>query len=64
MFHYYQTPAILEVARYLIQGNREFYTHKPSMDAPLQIRFLASEEYVKKMQARPFLKHIPITIKA
>lgn len=35
MFHYYQAPATLEVARYLIQGNREFYTHKSSMDAPL-----------------------------
>lgn len=64
MFHYYQAPAVIEVARYLIQGNREFYTHKTSFEAPLQIRFLASEEYVEKMKSRPFLKHIEITRKA
>lgn len=64
MFHYYQAPAVIEVARYLINGGRDFYTRKFSNDGPLMICFLAPEAYVEKMKARPFLKHIEIKIKA
>lgn len=64
MFHYYQAPATIEVAKYLINGKRQFYTRQFSQDGPLMICFLAPETYVEKMKARPFLKNIEIKIKA
>lgn len=64
MVHYYVAPATAEVVEYLRFGNREFFTRKESRDAPLMVRFLATEEYVSKMKARPFLKNVAIERKA
>lgn len=64
MTHYYVTDATPEVLTYLCRGMREFYTRKDSRAQNLSVCFLASEEYVAKMKARPFFKGIKINIKA
>lgn len=64
MIHYFSAPATAEVVEYLRFGGREFYTHKEGPDKELTVRFLATEEYVAKMQARPFLRNVNITRKA
>lgn len=64
MVHYFCAPATAEVVEYLRFGGREFYTHKEGPDRHLTVRFLATEEYVKKMRERPFLKNVEITRKA
>lgn len=64
MVHYFSAPATAEVVEYLRFGGREFYTHKEGPDKHLTVRFLATEEYVAKMRARPFLKNVEITRKA
>ena len=62
MCHYYVAPATAEAVEYLRKGGREFYTKKNLRTQELTVHFLASEEYVAKMQARPFLKNIQITL--
>lgn len=64
MCHYYQTPATVDVARYFINGKKNFYTIQDTIDGSLIFCFLATEAYVEKMKARPFLKNITITVKA
>lgn len=64
MIHYYVAPATREVVEYLRNGGREFYTHKEIRTQSLNVHFLASDEYIEKMKARPFLKNIPINRKA
>lgn len=64
MIHYYQAPATREVVEYLRNGNREFYTKKDRLNDTLTVRFLATEEYIAKMKARPFLQGVNITRKA
>lgn len=62
--HYYVAPATREVVEYLRNGSREFFTRKDYTNQTLTVRFLATEEYVKKMMARPFLKNVVIERKA
>lgn len=57
-------PAIKEVVMYLINGNRNFIATKDGFDKPLYIRFMATDEYIEKMKARPFLRNIDIVRKA
>lgn len=64
MTHYYVAPATKEAVEYLRNGGREFYTKKELRTDSLNVHFLASEEYVSKMKARPFLRNIQITRKA
>lgn len=64
MVHYYSAPATKEVVEYLRNGGREFYTRKDRLNQSLTVRFLATEEYVKKMMARPFLRNVVIERKA
>lgn len=64
MTHYYSAPATKEVVEYLRNGGREFYTKKDRLNQALTVRFLATEEYVAKMKARPFLRGVLIERKA
>lgn len=64
MFHYYVAEATKEAVEYLRNGGREFYTKKNLRTQELTVHFLASEEYVAKMKARPFLRNTQITLKA
>jgi len=62
--HYYVAPATREVAEYLRNGGKEFFTRKDYTNQTLTVRFLATPEYVEKMRNRPFLKGVEITRKA
>lgn len=64
MVHYYTAPATKEVVEYLRNGGREFFTKKDRINQTLTVRFLATEEYVEKMRARPFLRNVVIDRKA
>lgn len=64
MIHYYIAPATAEIVEYLRNGGREFYTKKEQRDQSLRVCFLATEAYVEKMKARPFLRNTAITRKA
>lgn len=64
MIYYYSAPATREVVEYLRNGGREFYTKKDRLNNTLTVNFLATEEYVVKMQARPFLRDVHIERKA
>lgn len=64
MIYYHTAPATREVVEYLRNGGREFYTKREHRDQTLTVRFLATEEYVAKMKARPFLQGVEITRKA
>lgn len=56
-------PAVQAVVMYLVNGNKDFIATKDGFDKPLYIRFMATDEYVEKMKARPFLRDITITRK-
>lgn len=64
MQHYFTAPATAATVEYLRNGGREFYTRKEPSTQELRVHFLATEEYVAKMMARPFLKGINVTRKA
>lgn len=63
MVHYYTAPATAEIVEYLRNGGRVFYTRKAEHTRDLQVDFLATEEYIEKMKARPFIQGNLITRK-
>lgn len=62
--HYFSAPATREIIEYLRNGGREFYTKKNRLNQTLTVCFLATDDYVAKMKARPFLQGVEITRKA